>query len=181
MRRHLTALAALALAGGVLLTPGSASAAAPAAAPQGTAAHAGKPLSPLRLTAYFPRGAWAGDAYVYTLKIKNVGKWYTDIAYVEGVLPRQASGVRIVGRPAGSRCEVSGRRMGCFLDTLNPGRSATVKVKVWLRNSASGTATAEFGSTSIDVPAGGLGTFDVHGIDITGDVKYVKVRTRIHR
>lgn len=179
MRRHLTAFAAIALAGGMLLTPGTANAAAPRiTAPQGVA---DQPLAPLKTTVSYPRRAWAGDSYVYTLRIKNVGEWYTDIAYVGGYLPSQASKVRIIGKPSGSYCEVSGREVGCLLDTLNPGRTATLKVRVWLRNSARGTATADFGSASIDVPAGGLGTLDIHGIDVGTDVKYVRVKTRVLR
>ncbi|MEU4533719.1 hypothetical protein AB0G15_02520 [Streptosporangium sp. NPDC023825] len=71
--------------------------------------------------------------------------------------------------------------MGCLLDTLNPGRTATLKVRVWLRGGARGTATADFGSASIDVPAGGPGTLDIHGIDVGTDVKYVRVKTRVLR
>ncbi|MEU0478600.1 hypothetical protein ABZ260_05340 [Streptosporangium sp. NPDC006013] len=181
MRRHLTAFAAIALAGGMLLTPGTANAAAPRiTAPQGTV-HTDKPLAPLKLTVTYPRRAWAGDSYVYTLTTKNVGKWYTDIAYIGGYLPSQVSKVRVIRKPAGSYCEISGREVGCLLDTLNPGKTATIKVRVWLKNSARGTATADFGSASIDVPAGGLGTFDIHGIDIGSDVKYVRVKTRVLR
>ncbi|WP_440067862.1 hypothetical protein [Streptosporangium sp. OZ121] len=179
MRRHLTAFAAIALAGGMLLTPGTANAAASlATAPQGVV---DQPLAPLKTTVSYPRRAWAGDSYVYTLRVKNVGEWYTDIAYVGGYLPSQVSKVRIVGKPSGSYCEVSGRDVGCLLDTLNPGRTATLKVRVWLRNGARGTATADFGSASIDVPAGGLGTLDIHGIDVGTDVKYVRVKTRVLR
>ncbi|WP_329426594.1 hypothetical protein OG339_41020 [Streptosporangium sp. NBC_01495] len=179
MRRHLTAFAAIALAGGMLLTPGTANAAAPRiTAPQGAA---NQPLAPLRTTVFYPRRAWAGDSYVYTLKIKNVGRWYTDIAYVGGHLPSQVSRIRITGKPPGSYCEVSGREVGCLLDTLNPGRTATLKVRVWLKNGARGTATANFGSVSIDVPAGGLETLDIHGIDIGTDVKYVRVKTQVLR
>ncbi|GAA3109120.1 hypothetical protein [Streptosporangium carneum] len=176
MRRHLTAFAAIAMAGGLLFVPQSASA---AAAPQ-TAALATPPLSPLKLTAYYPRKAWAGDTIVYTLKSRNVGDWPTDIAYVGGYVPKQARKVQIIG-PSGAYCEVDGREVGCLLDTLKPGRTATVKVKVWLRGSARGTATAEFATASIDVPAGGIDTLDIHGIDTGVDLKYVKVRTRILR
>ncbi|MGJ6965074.1 hypothetical protein ACSDR0_24500 [Streptosporangium sp. G11] len=179
MRRHLTAFAAIALAGGMLLTPGTANAVAPRiTASQGVA---DKPLAPLRTTVSYPRRAWAGDSYVYTLKIKNIGSWYTDIAYVGGYLPTQVSKIRIIGKPSGSYCEISGREVGCLLDTLNPGRTATLKVRVWLRNSARGTASANFGSVSIDVPAGGLDTLNIHGIDVGTDVKYVRVKTRVLR
>ncbi|GHH71678.1 hypothetical protein GCM10017673_25480 [Streptosporangium violaceochromogenes] len=176
MRRHLTALAALALAGGMLFVPQSANA---AAAPQ-SATLASPPLSPLKLTAYYPRRAWAGGTIVYTLKSKNVGEWATDIAYVGGRVPRQARKVRITG-PSGSYCEADGREVGCLLDTLRPGRTATVTVKVWLRGSARGTAAAEFATASIDVPAGGIDALDIHGIDAGVDLKYVKVKTRVLR
>ncbi|MFF5108479.1 hypothetical protein [Streptosporangium sp. NPDC000509] len=179
MRRHLAAIAAIALAGGMLLTPATANASAPPiTAPQKVA---GPPLAPLKTTVFYPRKAWAGDSYVYTLKVKNVGKWYTDIAYVGGRLSPHISKIRIVGKPAGSYCEISGREVGCLLDTLNPGKTATLKVKVWLKNGARGTATANFGSVSIDVPAGGLDTFDIYGIDIGTDIKYVRVKTRVLR
>jgi hypothetical protein len=174
MRRHLTAFAAIALAGGMLLTPGGANAAA--AAP--TTAHVAPPLSPLKLTAHYPRRVYAGDTITYTLKTRNVGDWATDIAYVGGYVPRQARKVRITG-PSGSICEADGREVGCLLDTLKPGRSVTIKVKVWLKSSARGTAAAEFASASIDVPAGGLDTLDIHGIDVGTDLKYVRVKTRI--
>ncbi len=175
MRRHLTAFAAIALAGSTLFVTQSANAAA--AAPQ-SAALAARPLSPLKLTAYYPRRAWAGDTIVYTLKTRNAGDWATDIAYVGGYVPKQARKVQIIG-PSGSYCEADGREVGCLLDTLKPGRTATIKVKVWLRNSARGTATAEFATASIDVPAGGIDTLDIHGIDTGVDLKYVKVKTRI--
>lgn len=176
MRRHLTAFAALALAGSTLFVTQSADA---ATAPQ-TAALATPPLSPLKLTAYYPRKAWAGDTIVYTLKSRNVGDWPTDIAYIGGYVPKQARRVQITG-PSGSYCEADGREVGCLLDALKPGRTATVKVKVWLRNSAGGTATAEFATASIDVPAGGVDTLNIHGIDAGVDLKYVKVRTRVLR
>ncbi|MFF5209973.1 hypothetical protein [Streptosporangium sp. NPDC000396] len=179
MRRHLTAFAAIALAGGMLLVPQAANAdAAGTAATTQAAARAAKPLSPLKLTAYYPRRAWAGDTIVYTLKTKNVGDWATDIAYIGGYAPRQARKVQITG-PSGAYCEADGREVGCLLDTLKPGRSATVKVKVWLRGSAEGTATAEFATASIDVPSGGIDTLNIHGLDTGVDLKYVKVKTRI--
>ncbi|GAA2880729.1 hypothetical protein GCM10010517_43400 [Streptosporangium fragile] len=181
MRRHLTAFAALAVAGGMLLTPGTAHAAAPQAAPQGAAAQADQPLSPLKTTVNYPKVTWPGDPIYYTLKIKNVGKWYTDIAYVGGYLPKQVSKVRIVSKPRGAYCEVTGREIGCLLDTLNPGKSTTLKVKAWVNRNARGTAVAEFGSASIDVPAGGLGTFNIHGIDVGTDIKYVRVKTKVLR
>ncbi|MEU0518826.1 hypothetical protein [Streptosporangium sp. NPDC006007] len=176
MRRHLTAFAAFALTGGLLFVPQSANA---APAPR-TAPLVSPPLSPLRLTAYYPRRAWAGDTIVYTLKSRNVGEWATDIAYVGGSVPRQARKVRITG-PSGSYCEADGREVGCLLDTLKPGRTATVKVKVWLKGGARGTATAEFATASIDVPAGGLDTLNIHGLETGVDLKYLKVRTRILR
>ncbi|WP_433249710.1 hypothetical protein ACQPYK_02870 [Streptosporangium sp. CA-135522] len=52
---------------------------------------------------------------------------------------------------------------------------------MWLRDSARGTATAEFASASIDVPAGGLDTLNIRGIDTGTDLKYVRVKTRILR
>ena len=176
MRRHLTAFAAFALTGGLLFVPQSANA---APAPR-TAPLVSPPLSPLKLTAYYPRRAWAGDTIVYTLKSRNVGEWATDIAYVGGYVPRQARKVRITG-PSGSYCEADEREVGCLLDTLKPGRTATVKVKVWLKSGARGTATAEFATASIDVPAGGLDTLNIHGLDTGVDLKYLKVRTRILR
>ncbi|MGV9777962.1 hypothetical protein [Streptosporangium sp. NPDC003464] len=174
MRRHLTASAVIALAGGLLLAPGTANAAPAVPA----AAHVNPPLSPLKLTAFYPRRAYAGDTITYTLKTKNVGEWSTDIAYIGGYVPKQARKVQITG-PSGSVCDVDRREVGCLLDTLRPGRTATVKVKVWLRSSARGTASAEFASASIDVPAGGLDTLNIHGIDVGSDLKYVRVKTRI--
>ncbi|MER7128890.1 hypothetical protein [Streptosporangium saharense] len=184
MRRHLTAFAATAMAAGVLFVPQSANAATapPTVATLGASAGAlaSPPLSPLKLTAYYPRSAWAGDTIVYTLKTRNVGSWPTDIAYVGGYVPKQARRVQIVG-PSGSYCEAKGREVGCLLNRLRPGRTASVKVKVWLRGGARGTATAEFATASIDVPAGGIDTLDIYGIDAGVDLKYVKVRTRILR
>ncbi|GIH80403.1 DUF11 domain-containing protein [Planobispora longispora] len=179
MRRHLTAFAATALAGGMLLVPHAASAQTHTA-PARTAAQQSAPLSPIKLTASYPRRAYAGKTITYTLKAKNVGDWYSDIVYVGGYVPKQARKVQITG-PSGSYCDVDGREVGCLLDTLNPGKSATVKVKVWLRSGASGTATAEFASASIDVPAGGLDTLNIHGVETGVDLKYVKVKTRIVR
>ncbi|GGK80167.1 hypothetical protein Ppa06_51010 [Planomonospora parontospora subsp. parontospora] len=182
MRRPLTVLAAITVAGGMLLVPQTANAQTfqHRAANAPVTAQQAPPLSPLKLTAYYPRRAYAGRTITYTLKTKNVGDWYTDIAYVGGYVPKQAYKVRITG-PSGSYCEADGREVGCLLDRLNPGRTATVKVKVWLRGSARGTAAAEFATASIDVPAGGLDTLDIHGLDTGVDLKYVKVRTRILR
>ncbi|GAA3126718.1 hypothetical protein GCM10010466_16960 [Planomonospora alba] len=131
---------------------------------------------------YYPRRAYSGRTITYTLKVKNVGDWYTDVAYIGGYTPKQAYKIRVTG-PSGSYCEVDAdrREVGCLLDRLNPGKTATVKVKVWLRSGARGTATAEFASASIDVPAGGLDTLNIHGLDTGVDLKYVKVKTTIVR
>ncbi|MEV7009583.1 hypothetical protein [Streptosporangium sp. NPDC051022] len=177
MRRHLTAFAALALAGSTLFVTQSANAAA--AAPR-TASVATPPLSPLRTNVHYPRVAWSGDTVVYTIYTKNVGQWSTDIAYIGGYVPSQARRVQITG-PSGSYCEADGREVGCLLDRLRPGRTVAVKVKIWLRNSARGTATARFASASIDVPAGGIDTLNIHGIDTGVDLKFVTVKTRIRR
>ncbi|GGS62458.1 hypothetical protein GCM10010156_21720 [Planobispora rosea] len=179
MRRHLTALAATALAGGMLFVPHAANAQTHTA-PARTAVQEPAPLSPIKLTASYPRRAKAGTTITYTLKAKNAGEWASDIVYVVGYVPKQAGKVKVTG-PSGSYCEVDKREIACLLDTLNPGKTATVKVKVWLRSSSSGTATAEFASASVDVPAGGLDAFEVHGYEPGVDLKYVKVKTRITR
>ncbi|MFC4058609.1 hypothetical protein ACFOWE_09910 [Planomonospora corallina] len=182
MRRPLTALAAFAMAGGLLLAPQTANAQTAGVTPPVAGVQETPPLSPLKVTAYYPRRVYAGRTITYTLKIKNVGKWYTDIAYVAGETPKQAYKVRVTG-PKGSYCEADAdkREIGCLLDRLDAGESATVKVKVWLRSSARGTATAEFASASIDVPAGGIDTLDMYGLETGVDLKYVKVKTKIVR
>ncbi|GII02201.1 hypothetical protein Pta02_42090 [Planobispora takensis] len=181
MRRHLTAFATVAMAGSLLLAPQAANAATANLTPATAAsAQQAPPLSPLKLTAYYPHRAYAGGTITYTLKVKNVGDLATDLAYIGGYAPKQARKVQITG-PSGSYCEADGREVACLFDRVKPGKSVTVKVKVWLRGGASGTATAEFATASIDVPAGGLETLNIDNLDTGVDLKYVKVKTRILR
>ncbi|GAA5074638.1 hypothetical protein GCM10023259_076480 [Thermocatellispora tengchongensis] len=186
MRRHLSVLAALAIGGSaaVLATPGTAAAApahVPAVTPALAPVKAGPPLSPLKLTVYYPKAVYQGGAITYTLKTKNVGEYATDIAYVGGLVPKGVSKVRIISKPSGAYCERSGREVGCLLDTLKPGRTATIKVKAWLSRRTTGNAYAEFASASIDVPAGQPEVLDIYGLELGTDLRYVKVKTRIVR
>ncbi|GIH90890.1 DUF11 domain-containing protein [Planobispora siamensis] len=151
-----------------------------ASSPATASAQQAPPLSPLKLTAYYPRRVYAGDTITYTLKAENAGDLATDLVYIGGYVPKQARKVQITG-PSGSYCEADGREVACLFDRIKPGRTVTVKVKVWLRGGASGTATAEFATASIDVPAGGVETLSIDNLDTGVGLKYVKVETRILR
>ncbi|MDH2426738.1 hypothetical protein [Sphaerisporangium sp. TRM90804] len=181
MRRHLSALAALALAGslaGASLAVPAAAASAPAASHALTA-----PQSPLKFKVQYPKAVKKGGTITYTIKSTNVGEWPTDLAALLAKLPKGASKIRVVGKPSTAFCEASGRDLFCLFDTIKPNRSATVKVRVWLKKSTKGNAYAEFGTVSIDVPSGVDVTNEeeLDKLDLQDDVKYAKVKTRILR
>ncbi|WP_214409993.1 hypothetical protein [Sphaerisporangium fuscum] len=187
MRRPLSALAALTLAGSLAgaslaLPAGAATAAAGAPA---TAAHtaAARPQSPLSTSVRWPRAVLRGGVITYSIKSTNKGEYPTDLAGIFGILPAGASKVRVTGKSSGTYCATSGRELFCIYKTLAPRQSTGLKVRVWLKKSTKGTAVGKFGHYSIDVPAGVDITNEVElqRLDIQNQVDYKAFRTRIVR
>ncbi|GII63108.1 hypothetical protein Skr01_31930 [Sphaerisporangium krabiense] len=188
MRRYLSACAALTVAGALA----GASLAAPASAATTTAASAqhtatttqaaAKPQSPLYTRIVWNKAVRRGGTITYSVKSTNQGEWATDVAGLFAKLPRGASKIRVVSRSK-AFCEVSGRDLFCLYDTLNSGRSASLKVKVWLKRSTRGTAVAEFGHFSIDVPAGVdiTNEEELNKLDIQNQINWKTFKTRIVR
>ncbi|MFC4589071.1 DUF11 domain-containing protein [Sphaerisporangium corydalis] len=182
MRRHLSALAALTLAGslaGASLAIPATAAAAPASATQAVAA----PQSPLYTKVIWNKTVRRGGTITYSLKSTNKGEWPTDFAGILGSLPRGASKIRVVGAGSKTFCDVSGRELFCIFDTLKPNKSASFKIKVWLKRSTHGYAYADFGAFSIDVPEGVDVTNEeeLDKLDLQSDAKFKSFRTRIVR
>ncbi|MEU8268772.1 hypothetical protein AB0B89_16565 [Sphaerisporangium sp. NPDC049002] len=186
MRRHLSALAALTLAGSLagasLAVPALADAPAATATASATQAVAA-PQSPLYTSVVWNKYVRRGGYITYTLKSTNKGEWSTDLAGIFGRLPKGASKARVVGKASGTYCGISGRDLFCIYDTLKPNRSTTLKVRVWLKKSTTGTAAAQFGHFSIDVPEGVDVTNEeeLEKLDIQSQVKYRTFKTRILR
>ncbi|MEU9887270.1 hypothetical protein AB0M95_21170 [Sphaerisporangium sp. NPDC051017] len=185
MRRHLSALAALTIAGSLagasLAAP--ATAATTAASASASAAHvAAAPQSPLTTKVVWDKAVRAGGTITYTLKSTNKGEWATDLAGLFGTLPKGASKVRVVSKSK-AYCELSGRSLFCIYDTLEPGKSAGLKVKVWLKKSTRGTAVAEFGHFSIDVPSGVdiTNEEELNKLDIQDEILWKNFKTKIVR
>ncbi|MFC6079538.1 hypothetical protein [Sphaerisporangium aureirubrum] len=185
MRRHLSALAALAvagsLAGSALAVP--ATAATAPAAPASAARITPSPQSPLKATVYYNKYVRRGGSFTYTIKSKNVGEWPTDFAGLLAILPKGASKTRVVSKSSSTVCDIEKRELICFFDTLKPGRTTTVKVKVWLKRSTKGSVYGEFGTFSVDVPGGVdiTNPEELDKLDLAQDIKYLKVRTKIIR
>ncbi|WP_181871247.1 DUF11 domain-containing protein [Sphaerisporangium album] len=185
MRRHLSALAALTVAGtlvGASLAAPATAAISAASAPASAAHVAVKPQSPLTTKVVWNKAVRVGGTITYTLKSTNKGEWATDLAGLFATLPKGASKVRVVSKSK-AFCELSGRDLFCIYDTLDPGKSAGLKVKVWLKKSTRGTAVAEFGHFSIDVPAGVDVTNEeeLNKLDIQNEVLWKSFKTKIVR
>ncbi len=82
-----------------------------------------------------------------------------------------------------SFCKVKDREVICLFDRLKPNRSASLKVRVWLKPSTKGTVSSEFGHFSIDIPAGVDITNDeeLERLDLQHDVAYKTFKTKILR
>ncbi|WP_248962351.1 hypothetical protein [Sphaerisporangium perillae] len=187
MRRHLSALAALTLAGSLagasLAVPATADATAATAAPASVTHVAAAPQSPLSTSIRWNRLVRRGGTITYSLKSTNKGEFATDLAGIFARLPKGASKIRVVGKASSTLCEVSGRDLFCIFDTLNPGRSTTLKIRVWLKRSTHGTASARIGSYSIDVPPGVdiTNEDELERLDLQNEVLWKTFKTRIVR
>ncbi|MEO3811318.1 hypothetical protein ABGB17_20180 [Sphaerisporangium sp. B11E5] len=185
MRRHLSVLAALtvagSLAGSALAVPASA---APAAAAPVSVSHvSAAPQSPLKTTVLYNKYARRGGSYTYTVKAKNVGEWATDFAGLLALMPKGAAKYRVISKSRFTWCDFEGRELLCVFPTLDPGKSTSVKIKVWLKRSTKGSVYGEFGTFSVDVP-GGVDINDpeeLEKLDLAQDVKYLRVKTKIIR
>ncbi|GAA3792020.1 hypothetical protein GCM10022226_08910 [Sphaerisporangium flaviroseum] len=183
MRRHLSTLAALTLAGSLagasLAMPATAATPAPASATRTVAA----PQSPLKTVVQWNRTVRRGGTITYSLKSTNKGEWPTDLAAMFGTLPKGASKMRVVSKASSTFCDISGRDLFCLFDTIKPNRSTSLKVKVWLKRSTKGTAVAEFASISVDVPEGVDVTNEeeLEKLDLQDDVKFHAFKTKILR
>ncbi|MFC4529776.1 hypothetical protein [Sphaerisporangium dianthi] len=187
MRRHLSALAALTLAGALasasLAVPATAGTVAVTTAPASATHVAAAPQSPLSTRVLWNRTVRRGGAITYSLKSTNKGEWPTDVAGVFGIIPKGAAKVRVISKASATYCAIEKRELFCVFDTLKPGRSTSLKVRVWLKNSTKGTAVAQFGSYSIDVPPGVdiTNEDELARLDIQDDLRYDSFKTRIIR
>ncbi|WP_405143538.1 hypothetical protein OG589_38590 [Sphaerisporangium sp. NBC_01403] len=191
MRRHLSALAALTLAGSLagasLAIPASADTAAATTAVTAAPASATKavaaPQSPLYTRVVWNKAVRRGGVITYSLKSTNKGEWPTDLAGVFGQLPKGASKARVVGKASSTYCGLSGRDLFCVFDTLKPNRSTTLKIRVWLKKSTKGTAVAQFAHFSVDVPEGVDVTNEeeLDKLDLQNQLNYRAFKTKILR
>ncbi|GGK98896.1 hypothetical protein Sme01_60070 [Sphaerisporangium melleum] len=189
MRRHLSALAALTLAGSLagasLAGPATADSAAATAATASASATrvAAAPQSPLAMKVSWNKVVRRGGAITYTIKSTNKGEWPTDLAGIFGALPKGASKARVVGKASSSLCGIDRKELFCIFDTLKPNRSTTVTVRVWLKNSVKGAVASQFGTYSIDVPPGVDVTNEdeLERLDLQNEIKWKSYRTKIVR
>lgn len=184
MRRHLSVLAALtvagSLAGSALAVPASA---APTAAPVSVSHVSAAPQSPLKTTVLYNKYVRRGGSYTYTIKAKNTGEWATDLAGLYAWLPKGASKYRVIKKSRFTWCDFERRELLCVFDTLKPGASTTIKIKVWLKRATKGNLYGEFGTFSVDVP-GGVDVTDpeeIAKLDLAEDIKYIRVKTKVIR
>ncbi|GII81236.1 hypothetical protein Sru01_62180 [Sphaerisporangium rufum] len=187
MRRHLSSIAALALAGSLagtaLAAPAGAAAADTGPAATLTTATASSPQSPLDTRIRWNKTVRRGGTITYEFKSTNKGEWPTDLAGISGILPAGISKARVVGKSSATECAVDRHQVFCIYGQLAPGRSTSVKVRVWLKKSTKGTALAQFGHYSIDVPAGVDVTNEdeLNRLDVQGQVDYKFFKTKIVR
>jgi hypothetical protein len=184
MRRHLSVLAALTLAGslaGTMVAVPATAATAPASITRINPTPT--PQSPLKVTVYYNKYVRKGGSFTYTIKSKNVGEWPTDFAGLLGILPKGAAKTKVVSKASTTWCDIEKRDLVCLFDTVKPGRTTTVKIKVWLKRGTKGSAYGEFGTFSVDIPGGVdiTNPEEIDKLDLAEDIKYLKVRTKILR
>ncbi|WP_214409992.1 hypothetical protein [Sphaerisporangium fuscum] len=183
MRRHLSALAALTLAGSLAgaslaLPAGAATATAPASSAHVTSGS----QSPLSTKHHNDEWTYRGGAIRYTFTSKNVGEYPTDLAGIIMELPAGISKARITKKAADTLCDIAGRSLICYYETIKAKQSTQLDLKVWLKKSTKGTAVLRYQTFSIDVPAGVDVTNEeeLNKLDIAGQAdRVVTVKTKI--